>query len=61
MYKKAQKACGISNCVIYSLINFILGIAIDNTWWKNPIVFGANRTSKMAAGEHLKKTNCVLI
>ena len=27
----AQKACGVSNCVIYLPINFIFGIAIDNT------------------------------
>ena len=25
-YKNAQKACGVSNCVIKSLINFIFGI-----------------------------------
>ena len=31
LYKNAQKACGISNCVINSSINFIFGIAIDNT------------------------------
>ena len=31
LYKNAQKACGVSNCVINSPINFIFGIAIDNT------------------------------
>ena len=55
MYKNDQKACGISNCVTNSPINFIFGIAIDNTKWKNPIVSGANRTSKMAAGGHFEK------
>ena len=25
------RACGVSNCVIHSPINFIFGIAIDNT------------------------------
>ena len=29
--KMAQKARGVSNCVIYSPINFIFGKAIDNT------------------------------
>ena len=29
--KNAQKACGVSNCVTNSPINFIFGIAIDNT------------------------------
>ena len=47
LYKNAKKACGFSKFVMYSPINFIYGIAIDNTW-KNPIVFGANRISKMA-------------
>ena len=31
LYKNAQKACGISNCVMNSPINFIFGIAIDNS------------------------------
>ena len=31
LYKNAQKACGVSNLVINSPINFIFGIAIDNT------------------------------
>ena len=31
LYKNDQKACGISNCVTNSPINFIFGIAIDNT------------------------------
>ena len=31
LYKNAQKACGISNCVTNSPIHFIFGIAIDNT------------------------------
>ena len=64
LYKNAQKACGISNCVTNSPINFIFGIAIDYTKWKNPIVFGANRTSKMDFHfeKKLKKIkSCVLI
>ena len=32
LYKNAQRACGVSKCVINSPINFIFGIAmIDNT------------------------------
>ena len=31
LYKNAQKDCGVSNFVINSPINFIFGIAIDNT------------------------------
>ena len=30
-YKNAQKACGVSNCVLNSPRNFIFGIAIVNT------------------------------
>ena len=31
LHKNGQKAYGVSNCVINSPINFISGIAIDNT------------------------------
>ena len=34
LYKNAQKACGVYNCVTNSPINFIFGIAIDSTYRK---------------------------
>ena len=50
LYKNAQKACGFSNSVINSPINFIFGIAIDN-----PIVFWGK--SDFQNGHRRKKKN----
>ena len=43
------KACVSRNCDINARIKFIFDTAIDTLEWKNPIDFGENRKTKMAA------------
>ena len=43
------KACVSRNCDTNARIKFIIDIAIDTLEWKNPIDFGENRKTKMAA------------
>ena len=49
------KACVSRNCDTNAHIKFIIDTAIDDLEWKNPIDFGENRKTKMAAGGHLEK------
>ena len=50
------KACVSRNCDNNSAcIKFIFDTAIDDLEWKNPIDFGENRKSTMAAGGHFVK------
>ena len=50
-----KKRVASLNCVINSPINYIFGIAIDNTSWKNPIVFGESGLPKWPPAAILKK------
>ena len=43
------KACVSRNCDTNARIKFIFDTAIDTLEWKNPIDFGENRKTKMAA------------
>ena len=43
------KACVSRNCDTNARIKFIIDTAIDDLEWKNPIDFGENRKTKMAA------------
>ena len=43
------KACVSRNCDTNAHIKFIIDTAIDTLEWKNPIDFGENRKTKMAA------------
>ena len=49
------KACVSRNCDTNARIKFIFDTAIDDLEWKNPIDFGENRKTKMAAIGHFVK------
>ena len=49
------KACVSRNCDTNARIKFIYDTAIDDLEWKNPIDFGDNRKTKMAANGHFVK------
>ena len=49
------KACVSRNCDTNARIKFIFDTAIDDLEWKNPIDFGENRKTKMAANDHFVK------
>ena len=46
------KACVSRNCDTNARIKFIFDTAINDQEWKNPIDFGENRKTKMAANGH---------
>ena len=58
------KACVSRNCDTNARIKFIFDTAIDTLEWKNPIDFGENRKTKMAAKrpfcENMIKKACAL-
>ena len=49
------KACVSRNRDTNARIKFIYDTAIDDLEWKNPIDFGENRKTKMAANGHFVK------
>ena len=49
------KACVSRSCDSNARIKFIFDTAIDDLEWKNPIDFGENRKTKMAANGHFVK------
>ena len=49
------KACVSRNCDTTARIKFIYDTAIADLEWKNPIDFGENRKTKMAANGHFVK------
>ena len=49
------EACVSRNCDTNARIKFIFDTAIDDLEWKNPIDFGENQKTKMAANGHFVK------
>ena len=49
------KVCVSRNCDTKVRIKFIYDTTIDDLEWKNPIYFGENRKTKMAANGHFVK------
>ena len=55
LWKYDEKACVSRNCDTNTRIKFIFDTAIDDLEWKNPVEFGENRKTKMAANGHFVK------